>query len=52
MPTFTCDSERATHFVFNQSIAIFGIPKEIVINNGSHFQNKMMAELAKNIKFQ
>ena len=52
MPTFTCDSERAAHFVFKQSIAIFGIPKEIFINNGSHFQNRMMVELAKNIKFR
>ena len=51
MLTCTYDSERAAHFVINQSIALFGIPKEIVIDNDSHFHNRMMAELAKNFKF-
>ena len=40
------DSETATHFLFNQIITWFGIPKELVTNHGRHFQNQMMEELA------
>jgi transposase InsO family protein len=40
------DGETTTHFVFNQIIARFEIPKEIVTDHDSHFQNKMMTELA------
>ena len=42
MPTVKYDSETAAHFVFNQIIPRFGIPKELVTNHGRHFQNKMM----------
>ena len=42
MPTFKDDGETAAFFMFNQIIARFGIPKVIVINHGSHFQNSMM----------
>ena len=45
MPTYKADGETATFFVFNQIIARFGIPKEIVTDHGSHFQNSMMTEL-------
>jgi transposase InsO family protein len=45
MPTFKDDGETATLFLFNQIIARFGIPREIVTNHGSHFQNQMMIEL-------
>ena len=45
MPTFSNDGEIATLFVFNQIIYRFGIPKDIVTNHGSHFQNKMMTKL-------
>ena len=44
MPTFKVDGETTTFFVFNQIIARFGIPKFIVIDHGSHFQNDMMME--------
>ena len=40
------DGETTTHFVFNQIITWFGIPKEIVTDHGRHFQNRMMEELA------
>ena len=37
MPTVKPDGEIAAHFVFNQIITQFGIPKEIVTDHGSHF---------------
>ena len=46
MPTVKSNSETAAHFVFNQIITRFGIPKDLVTNHGSHFQNRMMEELA------
>ena len=39
MPTIKSDGNTAVFFVFNQIIARFGIPSEIVIDHGSHFQN-------------
>jgi hypothetical protein len=39
------DGETTTPFIFNQIVARFDIPKEIVTDHGSHFQNKMMSEL-------
>jgi transposase InsO family protein len=45
MPTFKDDGETATLFLFNQIIARFGVPREIVTDHGSHFQNQMMTEL-------
>ena len=39
MPTVKSDSETAAHFVFNQIITQFGIPKDLVTDHGSHFQN-------------
>ena len=37
MPTVKSNGEIAMHFVFNQIITQFGIPKELVIDHGSHF---------------
>ena len=37
MPIVKSDGETAAHFVFNQIITWFGIPKELVIDHGSHF---------------
>jgi hypothetical protein len=45
MPTFKDDGETVALFLFNQIIAQFGVPREIVTNHGSHFQNQMMSEL-------
>ena len=39
-------------FFFNQIIARFGIPKEIVTGHGSHFQNSMMTELTTMLEFR
>jgi transposase InsO family protein len=49
MPTFNNDDKTSTLFIFNQIIARFDIPKEIVTNHGSHFQNKMMFDLTSKI---
>jgi hypothetical protein len=45
VPTFKDDRETTTLFLFNQIIARFSVPREIVTDHGSHFQNKMMTEL-------
>ena len=52
MPTIKFDGKTATFFVFNQIIAWFGIPKEIVTDHGSHFQNEMMKYLASKLGFK
>ena len=39
-------------FVFNQIITRFGIPKVIVTDHGSHFQNSMMTELTTMLGFR
>jgi hypothetical protein len=49
IPTFNNDGETTTLFIFNDIVARFSIPKEIVTDHGSHFQNKMMTELTPNI---
>jgi hypothetical protein len=49
MPTFKNDGETAALFLFNQIIARFDIPREIVIDHGNHFQNQMMIELTSNL---
>ena len=52
MPTFGNDGETTALFLFNQVIARFGIPREIVTDHGSHFQNSMMAEMALKLGFR
>ena len=52
MPRFKADGETTTYFVFNQIITRFGIPKEIVTDHGSHFQNSMMTELTTMLGFR
>jgi hypothetical protein len=52
MPTFKDDGETATLFLFNQIIARFDVPREIVTNHGSHFQNQMMSKLTSNLRLQ
>ena len=46
------DGEIAAHFVFNQIITRFRIPKELVTDHGLHFQNRMMEELASNLGYK
>ena len=52
MSTFRADRETAAFFMFNQIIARFGIPKVIVTDHGSHFQNSMMMKLTTMLGFR
>ena len=52
MPTYVEDSKTAALFLFNHIIARLEIPRAIVINHGSHFKNKMMAELSIKLGFR
>jgi hypothetical protein len=52
MSTFNNDGETTSLFIFNQIVVRFGIPKEIVTDHGSHFQNKVMNELMSNMGFK
>ena len=52
MPMVKLDGETFAHFMFNQIITRFGIPKELVTNHGRHFQNRMMEELASKLEYK
>ena len=52
MTTYQAERETVAFFIFNQIIAHFGIPKEIVTDHGSHFQNNMMTELTTMLGFK
>ena len=52
MPTFKDDGETTTLFFLNQIIARFDVPREIVTDHGSHFQNQIMTELTSNLGLQ
>ena len=52
MPTFKADGETTAFFIFNQIIARFGIPKVIITDHGSHFQNSMMTKLTTMLRFR
>ena len=51
MPTYAEDDKTAALFLFNHIISRFGIPRAIVTDHGSNFQNKMMAELSVKLGF-
>lgn len=51
MPTYNNDSDMEELFLFNQIISRFGIPREIVTDHGSHFQNQLLFELALKLGF-
>ena len=52
MPAFKDNGETTTFFMFNKIISRFGIPKVIVTDHGSHFQNHMMTGLTTMLRFQ
>ena len=51
MPTYVEYMNIAALFLFNHIISRFGIPTAIVTDHGSHFQNKMMANLITKLGF-
>jgi hypothetical protein len=52
MPTFKDDGKMTSLFIFDQIIARFDIPKEILTDHGSHFQKKMMSKLTSNLELR
>ena len=52
IPIVKHEGKIVSFFVFNQIIARFGIPSEIVTDHGNHFQNEMMEELASKLGFK
>ena len=51
IPIYAEDNKTTALFLFNHILARFGIPKAIVTDHGSHFQNKMMAQLSVKLRF-
>ena len=45
MLTYLNDGKTTAIFTFNHIIARFKVPKQLVTDHGSHFQNAMMTEL-------
>jgi hypothetical protein len=52
MPNVKSNGKTTAFFMFNQIIAWFGIPSDIITDHGSHFQNEMMVELASKLGFK
>ena len=52
MPKYLNDGRTMALFTFNHIIARFGVPKQLVTNHGSHFQNAMMTELSAQLGFR
>jgi len=52
MPIFKNYGETTTLFLFSQVIDRFGVPKQIVTNHGTHFENTMMKELTNKLGFR
>ena len=52
MPTYLNDGKIGALFTFNHIIARFGVPKQLVTDHGSHFQNAMMTELSAQLGFR
>ena len=46
------NGETVAHFIFNQIVTWFGTSKELVIDHGRHFQNRMMEELASKLGYK
>ena len=52
MPTYLNDGKTVALFTFNHIIVRFGVPKRLVTDHGSHFQNAMMMELSGQLGFR
>ena len=51
MPTYVDDKKTTALFLFNHIITRFRVPRAIVTDHSSHFQNNMMSELSAKIGF-
>ena len=51
MPTFDCKSEKEAQFFLNHVISRFGVPKKLVSDHGTHFQDVVWDELSTMLKF-
>jgi hypothetical protein len=49
MPTFDNTRKTTTLFISNHIITRFGIPRDIITDHSSHFQNFMMSELTEKL---
>ena len=52
MPTYVEDEKTTVLLLFNHIIARFEIPRAIVTDHGSYFQNKMMVEMSMKLGFR
>ena len=52
IPTIKVDGETTAHFVFNQIITRFGIPRELVTDHGRNFHNKMMEDFSSKLGYK
>ena len=52
IPTFNCTAETAARFFFNHVITRFGVPKQLVSDHGSHFEDSIWRELSTLLKFE
>ena len=52
MPTYAKEGKIAALFLFNHIITRFRIPRAIVTDHGSNFQNKMMVERTGKLGFR
>ena len=52
MPTYLNDGKTVALFTFNHIIARFRVPKQLVTDHGSHFQNAMTIELSTQLGFR
>ena len=52
IPTFNCKDDTTTRFFFNHVITCFGVPQQIVLDHGSHFENIVWIDISTLLKFE
>ena len=45
IPTITCDAKVVLHFIRSSIFSMFGTPRAVISDEGSHFCNKLFASL-------
>ena len=51
MPSFNNTTETTTRFLFNHIIAHFDVPKQLVLDHGTHFQNHLFENTSRLLGF-